>query len=82
MNVFAQPSIYTPAPRFARDEPGPAVFTGDPAEVANFLASRLAQRTHTMALLAAELRVLNRDATPNSALRLELEDRSSVTIRP
>jgi hypothetical protein len=82
MDVFAQSSIYTPAPRFAREEPRPAVFSGDPAQVADFLRSRLAKRTHTMVLVAGELEVLSRDATPNSALRFELEDRTSVTVRP
>jgi hypothetical protein len=82
MNVFAQASIFTPAPRFARDEPHAAVFTGNPAQVAEYLSSRLAARTHTMALVGAELRLMARDRTPNATLRFELADRTSVTVRP
>jgi hypothetical protein len=82
MNVYAQSSISAPTPRLLRDEPHPPVFTGTPAEVAAYLSPRLVTRTHTMALVSAELRVLNRDAVPNASLRFELADRTSVTIRP
>jgi hypothetical protein len=82
MNVYALPSIDTAAPQFARNEPNPPVFSGSPAEVADYLTARLATRTHTMALIAAELRVMARDGMVNDAMRLQLADRTSLTIRP
>ncbi|MEA2270963.1 MAG: hypothetical protein QOC64_3573 [Solirubrobacteraceae bacterium] len=82
MNVFAQNSIFTPAPRFARDEPNPAVFSGSPQQVAAYLSPRMVARTHTMALVSAELRTMARNQTPNANIRFELADSTSVTVRP
>jgi hypothetical protein len=82
MNVYAQRSISTPTPRLLRDEQRPPVFSGTPAEVAAYLSPRLVTRTHTMALVSAELRRLDRDRVPNASLRFQLADRTSVTVRP
>jgi len=82
MDVFALPSIFVPAPRLARDEPHPAVFSGTPEQVAEYLRPRLVTRAHTMALIAAELKALARTARPNDSMRFELADKTSVTVRP
>jgi hypothetical protein len=82
VNLYALASIYAPAPLLARNEPDAPVFSGSASEVGEYLAARLAKRTHTMALIAAELQVLARDGRVNDSMRLELADRTSVTIRP
>jgi hypothetical protein len=82
MDVFARPDIHSQAPPTARQEPDPPVFTGTPAEVADFLGPRLAQRTHTLALIAGELKHLARTAWASDSLTFVLADETSVTVRP
>jgi hypothetical protein len=82
VNLYALPNIHVRAPRLARNEPHAPVFTGSASEVAEYLAARLAKPTHTMALVAAELKVLARDGRVNDSMRLELADRTTLTIRP
>lgn len=82
MNLYALPSIYARAPRLARNETDPPVFSGSASEVAEYLAARLANRAHAMALITAELTLLARDGRVDDSMRLELADHTSVTIRP
>jgi hypothetical protein len=82
MDVFARPDIHSQAPRTARQEPKPPVFTGSAVEVAEFLGPRMEQRTHTPALVAGELKHLARSAWPTDSLTFVLTDDTSVTVRP
>jgi hypothetical protein len=82
MDVFARPDLYSQAPPTARQEPDAPVFTGDPTEVAAFLGSRMEQRTHTLALVSAELTHLERAGWPTDSLTFVLTDETSVTVRP
>jgi hypothetical protein len=82
MEVFARPDLHSQAPPTARQEPHAPVFTGSAAEVAEFLGRRMEQRTHTLALVAGELKHLARTAWPNDSLTFVLSDETSVTVRP
>jgi hypothetical protein len=82
MDVFARPDMHSQAPPTARQEPDPPLFSGSPAEVAEFLGPRMAQRTHTLALIAGELKHLARTAWPTDSLTFVLADETSVTVRP
>ena len=82
MDVFTRPDLYSQAPPTARQEPEAPVFTGTPVQVAAFLGPRLAQRTHTLALVTAELAHLARAGWPTDSLTFVLTDETSVTVRP
>jgi hypothetical protein len=82
MNVFLRPDAYSHAPRTARDEPEGPVFSGTPVQVAEYLGPRMEQRTHTLALVAAELAHLARTGWPTDSLTFVLADETSVTVRP
>jgi hypothetical protein len=82
MNVFARPDLHSQAPPTAGQEREAPIFTGTPAEVADFLGPRMEQRTHTFALVAAELKHLARSAWPTDSLTFVLADETSVTVRP
>jgi hypothetical protein len=82
MEVFIRPDIYSQAPATARQEPGAPVFSGTPAQVAEYLGPRMEQRTHTLALVRAELTHLARDGWPSDSLTFVLADDTSVTVRP
>jgi hypothetical protein len=82
MNVFTRPDLYSQAPPTARQEPLPPVFTGTPAQVADFVGSRMSRRTHTLALVAGELDHLSRAGWATDSLTFVLADDSSVTVRP
>jgi len=55
MDVYLRPDLHSKAPATAREEPYSPVFTGSAIEVAGYLGTRMEQRTHTLALVAAEL---------------------------
>jgi hypothetical protein len=82
MDVYARPDIHSLAPPTASREPHPPVFSGTPAEVAAFLGPRMEQRTHTLALVAGELKHLAGSAWPTDSLTFVLADETSVTVRP
>jgi hypothetical protein len=82
MDVFARPDMYSHAPATSREEPAAPVFSGTPAEVAEFLGPRMAKRTHTLALVRAELMHLARAGWPTDSLTFVLADDTSVTVRP
>ena len=82
MDVFSRPDLHSQAPKTARLEPRPPVFTGTPAQVADFVGSRMSTRTHTLALVAGELSNLARAGWPTDSLTFVLADDSSVTVRP
>jgi hypothetical protein len=82
MNVFSRPDLYSKAPQSARQEPQAPVFTGSPTQVAAFLGTRMEQRTHTLALVTAELAHLARAGWETDSLTFVLTDESSVTVRP
>jgi hypothetical protein len=82
MHVFTRPDLYSQAPPTARQEPHGPVFSGDPRQVADFLGPRMEQRTHTTALVTAELRHLARAGWATDSLTFVLRDESSVTVRP
>jgi hypothetical protein len=82
MDVYARPDLYSQAPRTAREEPGPPLFTGTPTQVAAFIGPRMATRTHTIALVSGELAHLARAGWPTDSLTFVLEDDTSVTVRP
>jgi hypothetical protein len=82
MNVFARPDLYSQAPKSARQEPASPVFTGTPSQVAAFLGPRMEQRTHTLALVTAELSHLARAGWETDSLTFVLTDETSVTVRP
>jgi hypothetical protein len=82
MEIFARPDLFSKAPPTARQEPHPPLFTGTPAQVADFVGSRMSTRTHTLALVAGELTHLARAGWPTDSLTFVLADDSSVTVRP
>jgi hypothetical protein len=82
MDVFLRPDLHSRAPATAREEPCEPVFTGSPVEVATFLGPRMEQRTHTLALVAAELKHLARQGWATDHLTFVLQDDTSVTVRP
>jgi hypothetical protein len=82
MDVYARPDLRSQAPPTAGQEPDAPIFSGTPEEVARFLGPRMAQRTHTPALVAAELKHLARTAWPTDSLTFVLTDETSVTVRP
>jgi len=82
MNVFRRPDLYSQAPSTARQEPAAPVFSGTPAQVAAFLGPRMEQRTHTLALVTAELTHLDRAGWETDCLTFVLNDETSVTVRP
>jgi hypothetical protein len=82
MEVFVRPDMHSLAPPTAGDEPDPPIFRGSPGEVAEFLGPRMAQRTHTLALVTAELRHLARSAWATDSLTFVLADDTSVTVWP
>jgi hypothetical protein len=82
MDVFARPDVFSHAPPTARQERDAPVFRGDPDEVAAYLGSRMEQRTHTLALVKAELSHLQRSGWPTDSLTFVLTDETSVTVRP
>ena len=82
MDVFTRPDLYSQAPPTARQERHAPVFRGSPAEVAAYLGTRMEQRTHTLALVTAELSHLARSGWPTDSLTFVLTDETSVTVRP
>jgi hypothetical protein len=82
MDVFTRPDLHSQAPPTAGQERDAPIFTGTPDEVARFLGPRMAQRTHTLALVAAELKHLARSAWSTDSLTFVLADDTSVTVRP
>jgi hypothetical protein len=82
MDVFTRPDLYSQAPPTARQEPHGPVFTGDASQVADFLGPRMEQRTHTIALVTAELAHLARAGWATDSLTFVLRDDTSVTVRP
>jgi hypothetical protein len=82
MNVFLRPDLHSKAPATSREEPGDPVFSGSPTEVAAFLGPKMEQRTHTLTLVAAELKHLARAGWATDHLTFVLQDDTSVTVRP
>jgi hypothetical protein len=82
MDVFVRPDLYSQAPATAREEPKAPVFSGSPHQVADYLGPRMEQRTHTLALVTAELTHLARAGWPTDSLTFVLADETSVTVRP
>jgi hypothetical protein len=73
MEVFLRPDLHSKAPATSREEPLDPVFCGSPTEVAAYLGPRMAQRTHTLTLVAAERR---------GAVRPDLRATAILTIAP
>jgi hypothetical protein len=82
MDVFTRPDLYSQAPPTARQEPDGPVFSGSPNQVAAFLGPRMEKRTHTIALVTAELTHLERAGWATDSLTFVLADDTSVTVRP
>jgi hypothetical protein len=82
VDVFLRPDLYSLAPSTAREEPDAPVFSGTPRQVAEYLGPRMEQRTHTLALVTAELTHLARAGWPTDSLTFVLTDETSVTVRP
>jgi len=82
MDVYLRPDVHSKAPATAREEPYSPVFTGSAIEVAGYLGTRMEQRTHTIALVAAELKHLSRAGWQTDHLTFVLTDETSVTVRP
>ena len=82
MEVFLRPDLYSQAPPTARQEPDEPIFRGTPAQVAAYLGQRMAQRSHTLALVTAELAHLAKSGWPTDSLTFVLADETSVTVRP
>jgi len=82
MDVYLRPDVHSKAPATAREEPYSPVFTGSAIEVAGYLGTRMEQRTHTLALVAAELKHLSRAGWATDHLTFVLVDETSVTVRP
>jgi hypothetical protein len=82
MEVFPRLDLYSQAPPTARQEPTGPVFSGTPNQVAEFLGPRMEKRTHTIALVTAELTHLARAGWPTDSLTFVLSDETSVTVRP
>jgi hypothetical protein len=82
MDVYVRPDIHSQAPPTADQERDAPIFSGTPAEVAEFLGMRMEKRTHTLALVSAELKHLARTAWPTDSLTFVLADSTSVTVWP
>ena len=82
MDVFLRPDLSSKAPETARQEPKPPVFSGSPGQVAEYLGPQMEQRTHTLALVVAELNHLARSGWQTDSLTFVLRDETSVTVRP
>ena len=82
MRVYARPDLHSQAPPTAGQERDEPIFTGTPEEVAGFLGPRMAQRTHTLALVSGELKHLARSAWQTDSLTFVLEDDTTVTVWP
>ena len=82
MEVFVRPDIHSQAPPTADQERNAPIFSGTPAEVAQFLGGRMEQRTHTLALVSAELNNLAGTAWATDSLTFVLKDSTSVTVWP
>jgi hypothetical protein len=82
MDVYLRPDTHSKAPATAGEEPDAPVFSGSPIEVAAFLGPRMEQRTHTLSLVAAELKHLARAGWTTDHLTFVLVDDTSVTVRP
>jgi len=82
MRVYARPDLHSQAPPTAGQERDEPIFTGTPEEVAGYLGPRMAQRTHTLALVSGELKHLARSAWPTDSLTFVLADETSVTVWP
>jgi hypothetical protein len=82
MKVFSRPDLFSQAPPTARQEPDGPIFSGSPAEVAEYLGPRMEQRSHTLTLVRAELTHLDRVGWAGDSLTFVLSDDSSVTVRP
>ena len=82
MNVFARPDVGSRPPRRARDEPAAAIFTGTPAQVAGYLASRFPAQPDTVALFTAELSHLATAGLPDDSICFVLGPGRKVTVRP
>jgi hypothetical protein len=82
MDVFLRPDLFSKAPDTARQEPDAPVFSGTPMQVAEYLGPRMEQRTHTLALVTAELKHLAGSGWPTDSLTFVLSDETSVTVRP
>ena len=82
MDVFTRPDLYSQAPPTARQEPDGPVFSGSPNQVAAVQGPRMEKRTHTLALVTAELLHLERAGWATDSLTFVLADDTSVTVRP
>lgn len=82
MNVFARPDAGSRAPRRACDEPAAAIFTGTPAQVAEYLVTRFPAQPDTTALIAAELTHLAATGRPDDSVCFVLGQGRKVTVRP
>ncbi len=82
MDIFLRPDLHSRAPATSREEPAEPVFSGSPTEVAAYLGPRMEQRTHTLTLVAAELKHLARAGWATDHLTFVLQDDTSVTVRP
>ena len=82
MHVYLRPDTHSKAPATAREEPDEPVFTGSPNEVAAYLGPRMEKRTHTLSLVAAELKHLSHAGWPTDHLTFVLTNETSVTVRP
>ena len=80
--MFLRPDLHSRLPRpRGRSRPSPCS-AGRPTEVAAYLGPRMEQRTHTLALVAAELKHLARAGWATDHLTFVLQDDTSVTVRP
>jgi hypothetical protein len=82
MDIYVRPDIHSQAPPTADQERNEPIFSGSPSEVAQFLGNRMEQRTHTLALVSAELKNLARTAWATDSLTFVLSDSTSVTVWP
>jgi hypothetical protein len=82
MNVFARPDAGSRPPRRARDEPAAAIFTGTPAQVAEYLVARFPAQPDTAALIATELVHLATAGRPDDSVCFVLSHGRKVTVRP
>jgi hypothetical protein len=82
MNVFARPDVGSRPPRRARDEPAAAIFTGTPAQVAEYLTTRFPAQADTVVLITAELAHLATAGLPDDSICFVLGHGRKVTVRP
>jgi hypothetical protein len=82
MLVYSRPDLFSQAPATARQEPDAPIFSGTPAEVAHYLGPLMEKRSHTLALVHAELTHLDRVGWAGDSLTFVLSDDTSVTVRP